>query len=299
MRIIIAIDGSPQALVGVRWVGHLPLSSHDDVLLASVVHAPVMVGAWGYSDTEVNHRAIDGARNAAAQETHRITEGTLEELRGLPCGVHTVVLEGHPIEALQQAVREHGADLLVVGPHGRGRLETILLGSVSQSLLHAMPTSILVAREPVGAPRRVLLATDGSWSGLAAARYVAAFPLAPDAVIDIVTVLGDWSGWSTREEAADAGDLAAMEQRHVAGAVEKVMDVLDAAGRTGAPLLREGDAKRAILTVARERQSDLVVMGTRGVGGFRGPVLGSVSCAVSKTTSCSTLVVASNHAAAP
>ena len=298
MRIIIGVDGSPQALEGVRWVAHLPLSSHDDVLLASVVHAPVMVGAWGYTDTEVNRRAIDGARNAAAQETHRITKGTLEELRGLPCEVHTVVLEGHPIEALQQAAQEHGADLLVVGPHGRGRLETILLGSVSQSLLHAMPTSILVARESAGAPRRVLLATDGSWPGLAAARYVAAFPLAPDAVIDIVTVLGDWSGWSTREGPADKGDVGTVEQRRVAGAMDQVIRVLNAAGRTGTPLLREGDAKRAILAVARERQSDLVVMGTRGVGGFRGLVLGSVSCAVSKAAACSTLVVASYPATA-
>ncbi len=296
MKIIIGIDGSPQAMVGVRWAAHLPLSSDDEVLLASVVNAPVMVGAWGYTDTEVNHRAIDAARNAAAQETRRITERTLEELRDLPCRVHTVVLEGHPIEALTQAAREYRADLLVVGPHGRGRLERILLGSVSQSLLHSMPTSILVAREPAGTPRRVLLATDGSWSGLAAARYIAAFPLVPDAVIDIVTVLGDWSGWSTPKESADAGDLAAVEQRHVEGAIAAVIDVLDAAGRTATPLLREGDVKRVILDVARERQSDLVAMGTRGVGGFRGLVLGSVSCAVSKAAACSTLVVASHHA---
>ena len=297
MKIIIGIDGSRQALVGVRWVANLPLSSDDDVLLASVVHAPVMVGAWGYTDTEVNRRAIERARNAAVQEAQRITARTLEELRGLACGVHSVALEGHPIEALELAVREYGADLLVVGPHGRGRLETILLGSVSQSLLHAMPTSILVAREPVGTPRRVLLATDGSRSGLAAARFVAVFPLASDAAIDIVMALGDWSSRYPSDGAADdADDLRAVEQRQVAGAMEEVTGVLDAAGRVGAPLLREGDAKRAILAVARERESDLIVMGTRGVGGFRRLVLGSVSSAVSKTAPCSTLVVASHHA---
>ena len=296
MRIIIGIDGSPQAVVGVRWVTSLPLSTDDEVVLVTVTDRPVLMGAWGYVDTDLNRGAMDRAWKAAADESRRLTEHAQDEFRGLPCRVSTLVLDGHPIEALERAVREHAADLLVVGPHGRGRLESILLGSVSQSLLHAMPTSILIAREPLGPPRRVLQATDRSPSSHAPAGFLAGFPLAADAAIEIVTALGSWSDWSTGEGAADLRDLGAVERRHVAEAIDQVLEVLDAAGRTATQVVREGDAKRQILAVATEHQSDLIVMGARGVGGFRGLVLGSVSRAVSKAAACSTLVVSSQDA---
>lgn len=292
MRIIIAIDGSPQAAVGLRWVLSLPLSADDEVLVATVTDRPVLLGAWGYVDTDLNRGAMDRAWKAASDASRRLTERARDELRDLPCRVGALVLDGHPIEGLERAVRDHAADLLVVGPHGRGRLEAILLGSVSQSLLHAMPTSILVARDPTGPPRRILLASDGSASSLAAAEFLARFPLAADAAIEIVTALGSWSDWSTGEGAADLRDLGAVERRHVAGANDGVLDVLAGAGRTATLVIREGDAKREILGVARDHQSDLIVMGARGIGGFRGLVLGSVSRAVSKTAPCSTLVVA-------
>lgn len=295
MRIIVGIDGSPQAAVGVRWVASLSLSRDDEVLIAMVTDRPVLVGAWGYIDTAVNRDAMARAWQVASEESRRLTERAQEEFRDSPCRVATMVLDGHPIEALDRVVREHAAHLLVVGPHGRGRVDSILMGSVSQSLLHAMPTSILAAREPLGPPRRVLLASDGSWSSLAAAEFLAEFPLAANAEIEIVTALGSWSDWSTGAGAADLRDIGAAERRHVAGAIDQVVKVLEAAGRTATPVLREGDAKREILAVATEHQSDLIVLGARGVGGFRGLVLGSVSRAVSKAAACSTLVVPSRR----
>ena len=57
-------------------------------------------------------------------------------------------------------------------------------------------------------------------------------------------------------------------------------------------MIRDGDPKREILDAAREIGADLIVTGARGMGGFRGLVLGSVSRAISKAASCSTLVVA-------
>src|SRR5690606_8889443 len=126
----------------------------------------------------------------------------------------SLLLEGHPIEGLERAAREHAADLLVVGPRGRGGLESILLGSVSQSLLHAMPTAILVAREPMGPPRHVLLASDGSASSRAAATFLGRFPLPDDVTIEVLTALGGGPDWSAVEGAADLRDLGSAEHRH-------------------------------------------------------------------------------------
>jgi nucleotide-binding universal stress UspA family protein len=43
------------------------------------------------------------------------------------------------------------ADLLVVGSHGRGWAERLLLGSVTERLLNHLPTSLLVVPTPRGA----------------------------------------------------------------------------------------------------------------------------------------------------
>jgi nucleotide-binding universal stress UspA family protein len=297
MRIIIGIDGSPQAAVGLRWVASLSLSSHDEVLIATVTDRPVLLGAWGYVDTDINREAAKRAWAAALAESRRLTEHACGEFRGRPCQVSVLVLDGHPVEALERAVREHTADLLVIGPHGRGRLESILLGSVSQSLLHVMPTSMLIAREPAGPPDRILLASDGSPASLAAAGFLARFLLAADATIEIVTALGGRSDGSADAGPADVRDFAAAERRHVEAANDRVMDALEAGGRTATLVIREGDPKRAILAAAAEHRSDLIVMGARGLGGFRGLALGSVSRAVSKAAPCSTLVVPAGPAA--
>jgi nucleotide-binding universal stress UspA family protein len=292
MKILIGVDGSSQGLAGARWVAKLPLSSTDEVVVVSVHERPVMIAAWGFVHTDATGRLLDEAWKVTQAEAHRATEEAASELTGLPCTVRTLVRDGHPVATLPRIISELAADLVVLGPHGRGRLDSILLGSVSQSLLHSMLTSILVAREPVRAPERVLLAFDGSPHSLAAARFLAHFPLPPGARIDVLTSAGALSDGYTAYGAADLRDLVALEGRHAAEVIQQAVEVLSSAGRDARPVLRHGDPKREILAAAGEFESDLIVMGARGIGGFRGLILGSVSRAVSKAAPCSTLVVA-------
>jgi nucleotide-binding universal stress UspA family protein len=55
--------------------------------------------------------------------------------------------------------------------------------------------------------------------------------------------------------------------------------------------LLEGPPAEAILRVAEARRADLIIMGTRGLGGLRGVLLGSVSHKVIQSASCPVLVV--------
>lgn len=291
-KILVGVDGSDQALVGARWVASLPLSPVDEVVVVAVLDRPVFIGAWGYVHTDVTGRQLEDAWHEARREVRKATDAAAAELSDLPSTVRTMVRDGHPIAILPRVSRELDADLLVVGPHGRGRLDSILLGSVSQSLLHAMPTSILIARAPARAPTRILLATDGSPHSLAAARFLAHFPLRSGVRIDVLAVVDGLHSLYAEHGSADLSDLLALERRGAAEVIRQAVEVLEATGRTATPAIRHGDAKREILAAARELESDLIVMGARGVGGFRGMILGSVSRAVSKAAPCSTLVVA-------
>ncbi len=61
----------------------------------------------------------------------------------------TGVRHGHVVDALRREVAEWGADLLVVGSHGKGWIDRLLLGSVTERLLRDLPASLLVV--PVAA----------------------------------------------------------------------------------------------------------------------------------------------------
>ncbi len=68
-----------------------------------------------------------------------------EERSGLK--VCSVVLAGDPAVEIVRFARERGVDLLVVGKHGRCRLERLVLGSVAAKVVRNAPCPVMVVRE--------------------------------------------------------------------------------------------------------------------------------------------------------
>jgi len=66
----------------------------------------------------------------------RVSYGTAE----------AVVRRGPAAAVIEQEAIEWSADLVVVGAHGRSRVERIFLGSVSEGVVNALPASVLVVR---------------------------------------------------------------------------------------------------------------------------------------------------------
>ena len=62
--------------------------------------------------------------------------------------VETVALEGHPADTLLS--QASGADLLVVGSRGLGGFSSLLLGSVSQQVVHHAPCPVAIVPHPKG-----------------------------------------------------------------------------------------------------------------------------------------------------
>ncbi len=86
------------------------------------------------------------ADRGSEQDTLRRLKESLTEHRERHPGVEVVeeVVHGHPVEVLREAAA--GADLLVVGSRGHGQLAGMLLGSISQALLHHTPCPVAVVR---------------------------------------------------------------------------------------------------------------------------------------------------------
>jgi len=86
-------------------------------------------------------------------EYSRLAERTLAKRvwpRFRKGAVQMVAREGRVVETIRQDASEWAADLVIVGSHGKGWGERLILGSVTEDLLDDLPTSLLVV--PVGTP---------------------------------------------------------------------------------------------------------------------------------------------------
>lgn len=171
------------------------------------------------------------------------------------------------------------AALVAIGPRGAGLLKHLHLGSTAEWLVSAhRPLAPVVVVRASRRTERVLLCTDGSVHARAAAR---AFARLPWAGACRVVVLGVAVGG---EESAPGVDET----------VELLTDagVADVEARTrGALTSAAAFDVRAVLHEEIEQDlTDLVVMGSRGLGGVRRVLLGSTASSLVRHAPCSVLV---------
>jgi nucleotide-binding universal stress UspA family protein len=113
--------------------------------------------------------------NKSAREELTKIEG---EIRGQGIPVHSIVASGVICERILQAVKDHRADLLILGTRAKADLGRVALGTVARQLLAKAPCPILTIPQNVdallpsaGRWGNVLLATDFSDASLAALSY--------------------------------------------------------------------------------------------------------------------------------
>jgi nucleotide-binding universal stress UspA family protein len=95
--------------------------------------------------------SLSGVPSPDPTEYFALAQETLEQeiwpLVRAP-GVEKIVRHGMVVDTVMREAADWGADLVVVGSHGKGWAQRVLLGSVTESLVNQLPTSLLVA--PVG-----------------------------------------------------------------------------------------------------------------------------------------------------
>jgi nucleotide-binding universal stress UspA family protein len=141
-RILIAIDGSSGAGHALDEGLSLAAQLQAEVVVAYVRQPPgSFLGAPYYQDViteEAGHsRAV-------------ITDAKLYATR-YDVEVDCEVIEGDPVEAILALARSRDADLIVVGSRGLGAVKGLVLGSVSNAILHQADRPVLVAKAPTAA----------------------------------------------------------------------------------------------------------------------------------------------------
>ena len=134
MKVLLATDGSEYSEEAVRSVAERPWSSRTKIKVVSVIAPPELAIESMYALTEVIDRAEE-TKKAWAQEALS-TAGKILRSAGLQSA--GVALTGDPRELIIDEARKWEADLVVVGGQGRGGIDRILRGSVSEAVaIHA------------------------------------------------------------------------------------------------------------------------------------------------------------------
>jgi nucleotide-binding universal stress UspA family protein len=71
----------------------------------------------------------------------------LQQINGETPRVDFVIMVGVPFEQLIRAVQENNADLVVMGPKGRGNLAHVFFGTTAEKMFRHCPVSLLSVRE--------------------------------------------------------------------------------------------------------------------------------------------------------
>jgi len=138
LKILVAIDGSPDADQALTQAIDLAESEHARLTLFSAVVTPPTSAYFGGGGEVAATLARD-----AATESEKILREAVERV---PDRVSvSTVLSSEPVRlALIHQITTGHHDLVVMGSRGRGALRSVLLGSVSHYVLHHSPVPVLI-----------------------------------------------------------------------------------------------------------------------------------------------------------
>jgi nucleotide-binding universal stress UspA family protein len=142
-KMLLATDGSSYSECAARSIADRPWPKGTQVKVVSVIDSVIPAAEPWYAAREVMDRTSD-QRRAVCEQAVRTAR---ELLSGAPLAVSLSVHEGVPKWRIVEEAQEWGANLIVVGSHGRRGLTRLVLGSVSEAIGMNSPCSVEVIRE--------------------------------------------------------------------------------------------------------------------------------------------------------
>ncbi len=147
MKVLLATDGTKYGEAAAEMLGKIKLADGDEVKIICVVDMalPMAIDIYGgyIPDTTEMEKV---ARENAAQ----VVADTSEKVRGsfgdAKVSLSTDILFGSPDSRIVETAEEMKTDLIIIGSHGYKQWERLLLGSVSDSVVHHAPCSVMVVR---------------------------------------------------------------------------------------------------------------------------------------------------------
>jgi nucleotide-binding universal stress UspA family protein len=291
-KIFLATDGSKEAGLAARSAAELADKTGSELHVVHILALPLDTHDPSSLEPEVRQRLETRARRSLEEEVGRI-----EALGGAVEGSHLRV--GRPDAEILALAEEISAGLIVMGSRGVGGIRRALVGSVSDSVVRHAHCPVLVVRgEPISSPTKVLLATDGSQDAVLAATTAIDLSKRLDAELHTVYVEPmpeRHSSRSMRFPVDLPAEVVESVEQEAKTKLEEQLQKIRQAGEVAHAHPRVGLPPAGIVDLAEEIGAGLIVMGSRGLGGIRRALMGSVSDSVVRHAHCPVLVVRGEH----
>ncbi|WP_367325725.1 universal stress protein [Streptomyces sp. HUAS ZL42] len=284
--VVVGVDGSASGLAAAEEAAREARLRGAGL---RVVHAFI----WPAMHVPLGSSSLGPPEGGIRNMVDHLLAEAVERARAAAPGVDVshVVVTGEPLTVLEAQSRS--AELVVVGSRGLGGFVGLMVGSTAVHLAAHGRCPVLVVREQPGADGPIVLGVDGSASGERAVDFAFA-----EAALRNVPLLAlhAWTTWNAPMPAPqDASMPFANPPGALAGEEERLLYEALAGRRERYPGVAvehrtvHGRTREALIEASRSAQ--LVVVGARGRGGFRGLLLGSVSQAVLHHAHCPVAVV--------
>ena len=275
--IVVGVDGSDSALMAVRWAAGAAVREKRDLRMISA--AGIVPGAYAPTAMMTSPAVVEAMHAGAARAIEAATQVAADVAPDLD--VAGKVVSGSATLALRHA--SVWAHMIVLGRRGLGGVRGLLVGSVSNDTTSHAECPVVVVGGPAPTTGPVVVGVDGERANF----RPGLLRLLGTSLLGVYAYGGS-SGAAfygadqkiLRQFEDDAEELLGEQ---LAGYPEDFPDVKVER--------RVGIASPAEEIVDAAQSAQLVVVGTRGRGGFRGLLLGSTSRAVREVAPCPVMVV--------
>jgi nucleotide-binding universal stress UspA family protein len=271
--ILLATHSSEDAELAAKTALNLAKSTGSELHVVDVFPGPEYVHP--YYETHFPE-AAERLRREARMGRQEVLDERVERIGELGGSVaQTHIREGETAAEIVTLAEELEVGLIAIGSRGRGGLRRALMGNVADSVVrHAHCPVTVVRAQAVEFPTKILVATDRSREAKLAATTAADLAKSTNSELHVVHVGFEQS----RDEAQKE--------------LEEEVDMIRESGAKDIQAhLEFGRPDTAIIDLAEELGAGLIVMGSRGLGGVRRALLGSISDSVVRHAHCPVMVV--------
>jgi nucleotide-binding universal stress UspA family protein len=294
-RILVPLDGSRLAEAVLPTAFGLARQMEATVILLHVVErrAPARVHGEPHLTTAADAEAYlvrvadRGRAQGVEVDVHTHSDSTVSDVAG--------AIAAHAVE--------YGAELIVVGAHGRGGVRGLLIGRIAQQTLQRGTASVLLIRPRAdgSAPEflcgRIVVALDPRRHGDVALQGALELARACDSRIELLTVVPTPGALPPSRRAAGTllpqatHALLDIESREVRETLEEKAARLEAQGVPSRVEVRRGDPVAEIARALHDHPADLLVVATHGRTGLGGWMAGSFATRIASQTDTPLLLV--------
>ncbi|GAA4894384.1 universal stress protein [Streptomonospora salina] len=281
--IVVGVDGSDSSRYALEWSANLAVQRGRGLTLLTAVGSPDSAGAF----REIVPRGGDEEASDRLRDARALLDYAQEWIQRLfpELDVRTRMPTARAADALLEEARAADTSAVVVGSRGLGGLASAFVGSVGVELAaHApVPVVVLPKRHEAAhsAKGRVVAGVDGSESSRRAVEF--AFAQAWWTESELVAVCA-WQPMAAFVSAMGPVPPEAFDDDAVEATARRTAEAELEEMRTAYPDvsvdLRTVRAHPVVAILDESSPADLIVVGTRGRGGFGGLLLGSVSQSV-------------------